>query len=105
MNANAVLNKLSRNCQMQPVQQGNYLDSLKARQPWWLALCFAIVGLGVNWYCAFEWFSGKYSLIANPVLSKLGLISVFSALISFFLVRVLQRARLRDFPAAFLLVS
>ncbi len=28
-------------------------------QPWWRAWCFAVIGLGLDWRCAFEWFAGK----------------------------------------------
>src|SRR5438128_323784 len=79
-------------------------DTVKATQPCWLVLCFAMSGLGCDWYSAFQWFSGRYSLCSGPVLRGTGLTVVLSASIALILVRVL-RTKLRDVAAAFCLVS
>lgn len=55
---------------------------------WCLAICFVTSGVGADWYCAFEWFSGKYFFCSGPVLRGLGLIVVLYASITFLAVRV-----------------
>jgi hypothetical protein len=39
-------------------------------QPWWLVWFFAAIGLGLDWRCAFEWFSGKYVFYSETVLDR-----------------------------------
>ena len=33
-------------------------DKVNGSQPWWVAWCFAVVGLALDWRCAFEGFGG-----------------------------------------------
>jgi hypothetical protein len=80
-------------------------DTVKARQPWWLVLCFATVGVGCDWYCAFRWSSGRYSLCSGIVLLRMGLIVGLCAAVAFLAVCVVRGARLRDAAAVFFLAS
>ena len=81
------------------------LDALKAKQPWWLVLCFATVGVGCDWYCAFKWFSGRYSLLSGIVLVRMGLIVLLCTAVASIAVCVVRGARLRDIAAVFFLAS
>jgi len=66
-------------------------------QPWWVAWCFAIVGLALDWRCAFEWFAGKCSFYSVIVLGRAVLIMLACAGISLLLVCIVPRpARWRD---------
>jgi|SRR5579872_113678 len=78
-------------------------DRIKA-QPWWLGWCFAAIGLGCDWYSAFEWFYGRYSLCSAPVLRSLVLIVALCASIAFLAVRR-RTATSREFPWAFFIFS
>jgi hypothetical protein len=78
--------------------------TVKARQPWWLVLCFAIVGMGFDWHCAFEWFSEKYPFCSGPVIRRMSLIVVLCATIAFLAVLVAKR-KLRDAAAVFFFTS
>jgi hypothetical protein len=80
-------------------------DTAKARQPWWLVLCWAIGGLGFAWDCAFELFSGRYSFCSEPVLRKMGVIVVLCSAVSLLAVFLVRSARLRDAAAVFFLAS
>jgi hypothetical protein len=79
-------------------------DTLKGRQLGWLVLC-AMGGVGLDWYCAFRWFSGRYSLFSEPVLRRMGLIVVLCAALALLAVRLIPRARLRDAGAVFFVAS
>lgn len=80
------------------------LDTVQARQPWWLVVCWAAGGVILDWYCAFEWFSRKHSLGSTPVLCVLSLFLLSYATIAFLVVRLVG-AKLRDAAAVFLLIS
>jgi hypothetical protein len=80
-------------------------NSVKARQPWWLVSCWAIGGLGFAWDCAFEWFSRRYSLFAEPVLDRTGAIVVLCSAVALLAVCVVRGARLRDAAAVFCITS
>ena len=80
-------------------------DVVKARQPWWLVLCWVMIGLGLDWRYAFEWFSGIYAFYSQAVLRRTGLIVLLCAVAAFILVRVSRGARWRDAGAFFCLVS
>lgn len=80
-------------------------DSAKARQPWWLMSCWILGGLGFDWDCAFEWFSTKHPLFSEPVLGRTVIISLCCAAVAFLLACVVRRARFREAPAMFFLVS
>lgn len=79
-------------------------DTVQARQPWWLVACWAVSGVGLDWYCAFEWFSGRYSLFSAHVLGAVGLFVLLYATVAFLAVRLVG-ARLRDSAAVFLFIS
>jgi hypothetical protein len=78
---------------------------LKGKQPWWLAWCFAVVGLGLDWRLAFESFGGRNSLYSDSVLSKTGIIAIWLAAVAAIAVLVTRAARWRDLAAFFLLFS
>ena len=78
--------------------------TVQARQPWWLVVCWAVSGVGLDWYCAFEWFSGRYSLFSAHVLGAVGLFVLLYATVAFLAVRLVG-ARLRDIAAVFLFIS
>lgn len=79
-------------------------DTVQARQPWWLVVSWAVSGVGLDWYCAFEWFSGRYSLFSAHVLGAVGLFVLLDATVAFLAVRLVG-ARLRDIAAVFLFIS
>jgi hypothetical protein len=72
--------------------------------PRWLDIFFAAAGVGCDWYSAFHWFSGRYSLLSSPVLCTLGLIAVLCAMVTFLAVRV-GRARSREAGLIFFVAS
>jgi len=49
---------------------------------WCIAALFLTSGLATDWYCAFEWFSGKNARFSGPVLGVMGLIVVLYACIA-----------------------
>jgi len=57
-------------------------DTVKPSPPWWIDLCLAIGGIGCDWYCAFKWFSGRYSYCSEPVLRGMVLTVVFCAFVA-----------------------
>ena len=80
-------------------------DTVKERQPWWLVLFWALIGLGFDWHCAFLWFSGRYSIFSTPVLHRMGLIVTLCAAVALLAAFVLRQARWRDAGIFFCLVS
>jgi len=74
-------------------------------KPWLLQLCWVIVGLGLDWRCAFEWFEGKSSFYSEPVLARSGLIVLACAGIALLAVWVTRVARWRHIPPLFFLFS
>ena len=79
-------------------------DTLKAKQPWWLACCFVFIGLGLDWRCAFEWFAGQSSFYTTPVLGRAGLIVLACAGVALLLLCVTRELRWRYAPTLFCLV-
>lgn len=59
----------------------------------WFLLFWVIVGVGLDWRCAFESFAGKYSLYSALVLGRTVLIVLACAGSSFLAVRVIQTRR------------
>jgi len=74
-------------------------------QPWWLAWCFAFLGLGLDWRCAFEWFAGKSSFYAAPVLGRNVLIVLACAGVALLVLFVTRELRWRYASPLFCLVS
>jgi hypothetical protein len=52
------------------------------RLPWSLASYIVITGLGLNWVCAFLWFSRHCAFFSLPVIGVTGLIVAFYAAIA-----------------------
>ena len=80
-------------------------DALQPKPPWWVIVCFAMAGVGFDWDCAYEWFSRKFSLFSEPVLSRMGGIVLWSAAVALLILFVVRRAQLRDAAAIFFVVS
>src|SRR5579862_6019172 len=59
----------------------------------WFLLFWVIVGVGLDWRCAFEWFAGKSSFYSELVLGRAVLIVLACAGTSFLAVRVIQTRR------------
>lgn len=79
-------------------------DRMKA-QPWWLAWCFAAIGLGLDWRCAFEWFAGKYVFYSEPVLDRTVLIVLACAGVALVAVWLTREPRWRVASTLFLVFS
>ena len=80
-------------------------DGVRARSPRWLQLCWVIIGLGLDWRCAFEWFAGKSSFYSELVLGRTGLIVLACAGVALLLVSVNPQARWRHALPLFCLFS
>jgi hypothetical protein len=87
-----------------PRRQQVIEDRIRA-QPWWLAWCFAVIGLGLDWRCAFEWFAGKYVFYSEPVLDRTVLIVLACAGVALLAVWVARESRWRVASALFLVFS
>ena len=44
---------------------------------------FVVGGIAADWYCAFEWFSGRYSFLSGTVIQRMVLIVLSCAAIGF----------------------
>ena len=73
--------------------------------PWWRQLCWAIVGVGLDWRCAFEWFAGKSSFYSELVLGRTGLIVLACAAVAFLAVCVTRGARWQHASPIFFALS
>lgn len=78
--------------------------TVKQRQPWWLVSIWVLLGVLLDWRCAFEWFEARYSYFSVPVLRRAALVAVACAILALMLAR-LTRARLRDAASVFALAS
>jgi len=74
-------------------------------QPCWLAWCFAVIGLVVDWRLAFESFGGRNSASSESVLYETALIVIWIGALAAVVVRVTRGARWRNLGAVFLLFS
>jgi uncharacterized membrane protein YraQ (UPF0718 family) len=76
--------------------------------PMWLEyfvfIGFILIGVGSDWYCAFDWFSGKYSPFTMRVLARAALIVLSCACIGLLAV-IWRRGRRREGVAFFFLSS
>jgi hypothetical protein len=80
-------------------------DAVKRKQPWWLAWCCAVVGLGLDWRLAFESFGGRNSFYSETVLSKMGLIVVWVAAVAAIAVLSTRASKWREVAIVFALFS
>ena len=64
-------------------------------QPWWQAWCLAVIGLGLDWRCAFEWFAGKNPFYSELVLGRAALIVLACAGVALLAVCVTRGRRWR----------
>jgi len=74
-------------------------------QPWWVAWCFAVIGLGLDWRCAFEWFAGKSPFYSDLVLGRALLIVLACAGVAFLATRFTQDRRFLVASALFCVLS
>jgi len=80
-------------------------DAARPRQPRWLQLCWIMIGLGLDWRCAFEWFAGKSVFYSEPVLGRAVLIMLGCAGVALLAVCVTRQAKWRDALPLFCLLS
>ena len=80
-------------------------DAARPRQPRWLQLCWIMIGLGLDWRCAFQWFAGKSSFYSSLVLGRTGLIVLACAAVALLAVCVTRAAKWRDALPLFCLLS
>jgi hypothetical protein len=74
-------------------------------EPRWLQLCWIIIGIGLDWRCAFEWFAGKSSFDSEIVLARTGLIVLACAGVALLAVCVTREGRWRHTLPLFCLIS
>ena len=74
-------------------------------QPWWLAWCFAVIGIVLDWRCAFEWFAGQSPFYSESVLARTGLIVLVCAGVTLLAVLIARERRLRVASTLFCVVS
>jgi len=89
---------------LQDQQAAENRDTVRAR-PRWLQLCWVIIGLGLDWRCAFEWFAGKSSFYSGLVLARTGLIALACAGVALLAVCIARGLRWRHALPLFFLVS
>jgi len=71
----------------------------------WLAVCWAIIGLGMDWRCAFEWFAGKSSFYSAAVLVRALLIAAVCAGLALLVTSIIRETKWRYFLPLFCLFS
>jgi hypothetical protein len=74
-------------------------------QPWWRQLCWAAIGVGLDWRCAFEWFAGRSAFYSEPVLDRAVLIVLACAGAALLIVCLSRSVRLWFASALFLGLS
>jgi hypothetical protein len=83
--------------------------TVKARRRWLPDWCFGIllviIGLAFDWDCAFERFSGRYTLFSGPVLGVLVLIVVLYTSLAFLAARLSGRGKWLEVVGFFELAS
>jgi hypothetical protein len=84
-------------------QSSEHVEKGKTR-PRWIDWCFFIGGLSCDWYLAFQWFSGTYSLFSATVLRAAALVVVLCALVSILAARIFG-GKLRESAGAFFVTS
>jgi hypothetical protein len=78
--------------QGQPVP--NNRDTVPAKPSPWFLLFWVIVGVGLDWRCAFEWFAGKSPFYSEIVLGRAVLIvlgCVGASLLAVYVTRTIWR--------------
>jgi len=68
-------------------------------------MVFAVIGLGFDWRCAFEWFAGKSPFYSEPVLGRALLIALTCAGIAVLIVWLTRESRWRVASTLFLIFS
>lgn len=79
--------------------------TVRAKQSWWLQLCWIVIGVGLDWRCAFEWFAGKSLFYSEPVLGRTVLIVLACAGVALLAACVTRGAKWRDALPLFSLLS
>jgi hypothetical protein len=80
-------------------------DTAQARRSRWFQLCWLVIGLGLDWRCAFEWFGGKSSFYSAVVLGRAGLIVLACAGVAILAVCAAREARWRHALPLFFVAS
>src|SRR5260370_4868097 len=65
-----------------PPVEGEGTARQRRLPPWSLVIYLAILGLELNWACAFFWFSRRYAFFSVPVVGLTGLIIAFYAAVA-----------------------
>ena len=74
-------------------------NTAQKRPPLLLQTCWAVIGVGLDWRLAFEWFAGKSPFFSGIVMDRAVLIVLACASFSVFAVYVTRDARWRQaFP-------
>jgi len=71
-----------------PPTEGEGTARQRRLPPWSLVIYLAVLGLGLNWVCAFLGFSRRYSFFSLPVVGMTGLIMTFYAAIALLVARL-----------------
>jgi hypothetical protein len=87
-----------------PRRQQVIKDRINA-QPWWVAWCLAVIGLAVDWRCAFEWFAGKSPFYSELVLGRALLIVLACAGIALLATRSIRERRFLVASVVFCVLS
>jgi hypothetical protein len=73
--------------------------------PRWRQLCWVVIGLGLDWRCAFEWFAGKSPFYSELVLGRTVLIALACAGLAFLAVSVTRESKLQHASPIFFVLS
>jgi hypothetical protein len=73
--------------------------------PWWRQVCWVVIGLGLDWRCAFDWFAGKSPFYSEIVLGRTVLIVLACAGIALLAVCLTPEAKLQHASPIFFALS
>jgi hypothetical protein len=93
-----------REVRSNPRRQEVIADRIKS-QPLWRHVCWAVIGIGLDWRCAFEWFAGKHAFYSETVLDRTILIVLACASAALLIVCLSRRVKLWFASALFLGLS
>jgi len=58
---------------------------------WYIVTYCVVIGVGLDWACAFQWFFRRYAFFSGPVLGATTLIVALYASIGFLVARMMRR--------------